>query len=155
MDGGAPQTRPGMKKAEQGGVVHGPAQFLGEVYVKVVERDHLPRRERNHSFSSGHIPPSSDGNAFYGRRCLLLLAVLLPLRRLPLPAPRPLFAAPSARAAPRLLHRRCSPQAQPQAAQVRRRAPVHGTFCLKRVLLSSFNSPALRNNACLSRAFWR
>ena len=44
------------------------------------------------------------------------------------------ITGPSARSPPRLLHRRRSPQAQPQAAQVRRRAPVQGTFCLQRLL---------------------
>jgi hypothetical protein len=95
---------------------------------------------RNHPSSFRHIPlhraPSSDQarNGFHGR-CRPRRRGLLPPRGRPLPAPAPLATGPSARSPPRLLHRRRSPQAQPQAAQVRRRAPVQGTFCLQRLLL--------------------
>jgi len=90
-----------------------------------------------HSTFPLHRAPSSDParNGFHGR-CRPRRRGLLPPRGRPLPAPAPFTTGPSARtrSPPRLLHRRRSPQAQPQAAQVRRRAPVQGTFCLQRLL---------------------
>lgn len=123
--------------------LEGPGLYMGLLYFLVrlpyldgTTSSFLTRREESPVFLRARTATAGfHGRRRPGHRGLLLLPVLLPPRRLPLPAPRPLLAAPSARSAPRLLHhRRCSPQAQPQAAQVRRPAPVLGTFCLKRVL---------------------
>lgn len=77
------------------------------------------------TLSDGHRHRHGDRR----RRRRVLLAPPLPPRRLLLL----LLAAPPPRGAsspPRLLRRRRPPQAQPQAAQVRLPAPVHGTLSL-------------------------